>query len=92
MGKFLIRCITHYPGGVHPIRSRAEDGKYMASCLIAWYNMYQEENKIMRGHLEISFNDILHIRMMIGRYNKEGEIDDYVRTFFRGNLDGQEWG
>ena len=43
----------------------------MTSWIRAWYHRYQEEKKILRGHLETSFNDLLNIKGVIGRETKD---------------------
>ena len=46
---------------------RAEDGQVMTSWIRYWYHRDQEEKKMLRGHLETSFNHLLDIRAVIGR-------------------------
>ena len=46
---------------------RAEDGQVMNSWIRYWYHRDQEEKKMLRGHLETSFNHLLDIRAVIGR-------------------------
>ena len=40
-----------------PDNLRVEDGILMTSWLISWYHRDKEKKKILRGHLEIGFND-----------------------------------
>ena len=61
-----------------PESLREEDGLVMTSWIRAWYHRYQEYKKILRGHLETRFNDLLDIKEVIDKEIKDGE--DYVGT------------
>ena len=59
---------------------RAEYGLVMTSCIRSWYHRYQEEKKMLIGHLEKSFNDLLDIKSVIGIKTKDGRRENYVGT------------
>ena len=59
---------------------RADDGLVMTSCLRAWYHRYQEEKKMLRGHMEKIFDYLLDIKAVVGIETKDGEREDYVGT------------
>ena len=56
----------------------------MTSWIRAWYHRYQEEKKILRGHLETSFNNLLNIKAVSSKDTKDGEREDYSKTVWEG--------
>ena len=73
-GEYLKPSHQHLPLVENtPENIRAEDGTVMTIWLRAWYNRDQDDKRIMRGHLETSFNDLLNNKAEIGRENKDGE-------------------
>ena len=46
---------------------RADDGLVITSWIRAWSHRDQEERKMLRGHMETSFNNLLNIKAIIGR-------------------------
>ena len=49
-----------------------------------WQYRDQEEKNLLRGEQQTIFNDIMELRSVIGKQEKEITRDDYVGTIWEG--------
>ena len=63
-----------------PYYLRVEDGLFIISRVRASYYRDQEEKKMMRVHLDTSFNYLLDIKSVIGMETMDVEREDYMGT------------